>query len=170
MNKTDIFSIAIKIFGLYLTYLFIEYAFTYGYLIYYELENMESGGSLNLGYLLISISFLIMGIISIGKTDIIVRLISKDDKQIELGLNRYALLETSIAIFALVLITYSSGRLLSYFIESIYFHKHDESEYLNHDRTRYITQISIELVAGIFLLFNTRNFASRIIKINEKRS
>lgn len=170
MKTSDLYSIAIKLFGLYLIYLFIEHAFTYGYLVYNELENMNSGGSLNLGYLLLSISFLITGLFSIFKTDRIVKIVNKEDRKLEIGLTKHLILEVGISLFALILITYSSGRLLSYFIESTYFHNHKESEYLNHDRTRYIAQISVELVAGIFLLFNTRNFASRIIKSNEDKS
>ena len=170
MNKSDFFSIAIKIFGLYLIYLSIEHLFYYGFLIYSEFENNDVLTSFNLSHLILSVSFLISGSLIVIKTDKIVQLVCKEDKKVDIGLEKKELLEVGISIFSLVLITYSATKLLSYFIDSTYFHDHRLSEFLNHDKTRIIAQTSVELVAGIFLLFNTKNFASRIINIKEDKT
>ena len=86
--------------------------------------------------------------------------------QIALGKNDY--LELSIATIALIAILYSLPQLLSELVYLIYFKEPQvENFFVPHHETDFFRP-TFQLVIGLFLLLNSRNFAKKIVKRGEK--
>ena len=170
MKKSDLYLVSLKIFGLYL---FIRFIINLKDFLFLVIGNtVLNDEPINIwffgGLAFTAVVELGIGYILIFKTESVINKISGSSPFATLSVDRTALLEVAIAILSIVLITYSAAELLSYFVESTYFHDHKESEYLVLDRKKPVFYAAFKLVAGIFLLFNTRHFSNLIIKLGER--
>lgn len=174
MNKSDLYSIALKILGVVSVYRFLNYLIEFIVMLIINHNTIETPvGNMDISFYVsfsvVAILELIIGLTLIIKSETIAKWISIGKFNLELGFpkKRIDLIETGFAIFSVILITYSIAELLSYFVESTYFFDHSKSEYLTEPTIRSIFHLIFKLVAGIFLLANARYFSALIVKLGD---
>lgn len=169
MKKSDLYTVSLKIFGLFLFFRVIIHIKDFLFMTIGSMTFSDTPVDMVYGGIIFSILIeLAVGYILIFKTESVTNRISKSDSTVELLTSRKDLLEVGIAIIAIVLITWSSAELLSHFAEATYFHDHKESEYFTLANKKIISYAAFKLIAGIFSLMNSRHFSTLIIKRGDK--
>ena len=166
MQKTEVYSLAVKILGLYFFAKFVHYLIDFFFMFTangdfnYAIQNWN----IYQGIALTTAVYFVMGYLATFKTDLITkRIFKKKDESIQIALNKSDYLELSISIIALIAILYSLPQLLSELVYIIYFKDPEiDNLFVPHHETDFFRP-TFQLVIGIFLLLNSRNFAKLIV-------
>jgi len=174
MTKTDFFSLVFKLIGLY----FFVMVVTSAIQIIIMIVNFSLSGWGEEFWVLTSILAMIFGVVIyliIGyyltfKTEKILNLlkIRQDSEALKTDINKTDIIEIALAIIAIIAIVFILPRVLGNISGIVYFSERDEFG----KRTVEFDQNSIgmltQVIIGLFLLFNARNFAKWIVRRGEK--
>ena len=112
---------------------------------------------------------LLFAYFALFKTELITNKISqKNEGTVELETTKTDILEIALAVLAIAAILNSIPNLLTQQVNSIYYHDHKELAFWSTSSKNELFQNLFILIAGIFLLLNSRNFAKWITKRGEQ--
>ncbi|WP_420577989.1 hypothetical protein [Ekhidna sp.] len=172
MTKSELLNIVIKVFGLYYFVLFAQHLMEFIYMMVASglYDNSQSDRWIILGGIFMTFFVdLVFAYFALFKTELITNRISRNNEgTVELGTTKTDLLEISFAVVAIVAILNSIPNLLTQQVNSIYYHDHRELEFWTTNSKNELFQNLFILIAGIFLLLNSRNFAKWITKRGEQ--
>ncbi|MDN5215790.1 hypothetical protein QQ020_27175 [Fulvivirgaceae bacterium BMA12] len=172
MTKTELLNVAIKIFGLYYFVRFVQHFMEFLFMAFgtnfYDDDQLQ-GWFIYAGIFLTFLVDFVFAYFAIFRTEYIVSKISRNNEgTLELQTTKTDLLEIALAIISIVAILNSIPDLLSQQVNSIYYHDHKEVEFWTTTMKNHLYQSLFMLAVGIFLLFNSRNFAKWIVNRGER--
>ncbi|WP_258105896.1 hypothetical protein [Marinoscillum sp. MHG1-6] len=170
MQKSGVYSLAVKILGLYFFARFVHYLIDFFYMFSankdfnYAIQNWE----IYKGIALTTVVYFAIGYLATFKSNLITdRIFRTKDEAVQIALGKSDYLELSIATIALIAILYSLPQLLSEMVYLIYFKEPEiDNFFVPHHETDFFRP-TFQLVIGIFLLLNSRNFAKKIVNRGE---
>lgn len=171
MQKTEVYSLAVKILGLYFFARFFHFLIDFFYMFSangdfnYSIQNWE----IYKGIALTTAVYFAIGYLATFKSDLITNRIFRTKNQaIEISLGKSDYLELAIASISLIAILYSLPQLLSELVYLIYFKEPEIDNFFRPHHETDFFRPAFQLVIGIFLLLNSRNFAKKIVKRGEQ--
>ena len=170
MTKQDIYSIVVKILGLYFLTKFIQHFMELGFMIARYKSYGESPDILIIfgGIFVTTVISFVLGYFLTFKSESITKRIFKfDSKTIDIGLEKTDWIEISLVTIGIIAIVFSVPQILSTIVDNIYFHNHRESVFWTLNRKTDTLYGLFKLLAGLFLILNARNFAKKIVRRGE---
>lgn len=169
MTKAEVYTTAIKIFGLYFLTLFIQDALEFAFFMIGSIttESFTNGWYIYGGILAKTLVDFAVFFVATLKTNFITdRFFTSDNTNIELTLVKSDWLELAIAIIGIVVIVYSIPSLFNFVVGSIYFRTNPE-EFGSTNEKAPIFLNGFKFIVGIFTILNARNLAKFIVKRGE---
>ncbi len=169
MTKTELYSIAIKIFGLYFLVVFIEDVF--GATFYSA--GLFSSSFESPWYMYVSIfgkslvDFAVFYIATLRTDLVLKRFFKTDDSQVHLTLLKFDWLELAISIIGVIAIINAIPNLLNVVVGQVYYRNDPEAFGLGNEKAPIFLEI-FKLAVGILTILNARNLAKFIVKRGER--
>jgi hypothetical protein len=168
MTKSDFFDLALKLIGFYFFILVFTGLIQFIIMIINSSFNdfdeqlwlYYSGTALNFAL------YLIFGNILVFRTHKVERLlgIQPDNKELKLTLNKVDLIELALITISVIAIVFSTPRILGNLIEIVYYPATDEFGNSSKSFDDFSYGMTFQLLVGMFLLLNARNFSKMINK------
>jgi hypothetical protein len=166
MTKSDFFILALKVIGLYFFVLVFNSTIQFVLVVINSFFN-DFGGEFLLMYSGMTISIVIYGLLGyllIFKTAKFLRIlrILPENKEFKVNVDKIDLIELSLVVISVIAIVFSIPGILASLTDIIYFPVKDEFGYSEKSFDVNSYERVFQLVIGIFLLLNARNFSKWI--------
>ena len=170
MTKKDLYTIAIKIFGLYFLTTFIQDSLELVYVILGSLnaKNFDVTWVIYGSVIFKTVLDLAVFYIATLRTEIVTnKIFSDENKIIKSNLLKADWFELSLAIIGIVLIVYSLPEMLNLIVSRVYYRTNPEDFGMTTGMAP-VFYNAFRLIIGIFLILNARNFGKKIVSRGER--